>query len=66
VASKGSLWLLWSGAIISIIVVATQSAAPTWLALSWVVACATVAIVASAMFQVERKRRKRWETGNYD
>lgn len=64
--SKGTMWLLWCGVISAVIVVATQSAARTWLAYCWVTICAVLAIVATIMRTVDQKRQRRWDAGNYD
>ena len=64
--SKQTMWLFWCATISAVIVVATQSAARTWLAYAWVATCAVLAIVATIMCTVEQKRQRRWDVGNYD
>ncbi len=58
--------LLWCPAITAVVIVATQSAARTWLTYSWVVGCCGLAIVATVMYQIGRKRQTRWDAGDYD
>ena len=60
------MWLLWCVAISAVLVVATQSAVRTWLAYSWVAACSVLAIAATVMYTLGRKRQRRWDAGNYD
>jgi len=57
---------LWCAAIAAAVIVATQSAARTWLAYAWVVACSVLAIVGTMMYKVGRKQRRRWAAGDYD
>jgi hypothetical protein len=58
--------LLWCPAIAAVATVATQPAPRTWLTYSWVVGCSVVAIVATVMYQIGRKRQRRWDAGDYD
>ena len=60
------MWLLWCVAISALLIVSTQSAARTWLAYSWVAACSIFAIAATVMYNIEQKRRRRWDAGHYD
>jgi hypothetical protein len=64
--SKGTMLLLWFVAIAAVVQVAMQPAARTWVAYFWVAACSSIAIVATIMFEVQRKRQKRWDAGRYD
>jgi hypothetical protein len=57
--------VLWCAAIASGVMVATQSAPPTWLAGSWVAMCTALAVWATAVYQIAQKRRQRWDAGDY-
>ncbi len=61
-----TMLLLWTPAISSVVIVATQSAERTWLGMLWVVVCLIIAMVGTVMYQIERRRQKRWDAGNYD
>jgi len=58
--------LLWAVALSAVLVVGTQSAARTWLAYSWILACTVLAVVGTVMYLIGRKQRIRWDAGNYD
>jgi hypothetical protein len=58
--------LLWAVALSAVLVVGTQSAARTWLAYSWILACTALAVVGTVMYLIGRKQRSRWDAGNYD
>jgi hypothetical protein len=58
--------LLWLVAAAAIVQVALQSSERTWLNYAWVGGCSTIAIVATVIFRIQRKRQKRWEAGDYD
>ena len=68
----GSMWLkarmllLWGVAIGAIVIVTTQSAAPTWLAASWVLACVCFAIWGTTTYGLGRRRQRRWDAGDYN
>jgi membrane protein YdbS with pleckstrin-like domain len=64
--SKSTMLLLWVGAVVSIVVVLTQSSTRTWLAYGWTAVCLVVAVTSTVMFQIERRQQKRWNAGNYD
>jgi hypothetical protein len=64
--SKGTMLLLWAVALLAILVVGTQSAARTWLAYSWILACSILAVGGTLMYLIGRKRRRRWDAGDYD
>jgi len=57
--------ILWGASIASGVMVATQSAPPTWLAGSWVAVSTALAVWATAMYQIAQKRRERWDAGDY-
>jgi len=58
--------LLWLVAVAAIMQVALQSAERTWLIYAWAGASSTLAIVATVIFRIRRKRQKRWDAGDYD
>jgi hypothetical protein len=64
--SKETMVLLWCVALTAILVVATQSAARTWMAYSWVAVCSALAITSTVLHKVDQKRQRRWEAGDYD
>ena len=64
--SKETMLLLWCPAIAAVVIVVTQSAPRTWLSYSWVAGCCVLAIVATLMYQIGRKRQRRWDAGDYD
>ncbi len=57
---------LWCSALAAVVVVATQSAARTWIADFWAGACLVLAIAATVGYRIARKRQKRWDAGDYD
>jgi hypothetical protein len=64
--SKETMLFLWCVALSAMVVVATQSAARTWMAYCWVAVCSALAISSTILHKVERKRQRRWEAGDYD
>jgi hypothetical protein len=58
--------LLWLVAVAAIVQVALQPVERTWLSYAWVGACSILALVATLMFRIQRKRKKRWDAGHYD
>jgi hypothetical protein len=64
--TKTTALFLWCAASSSVLVVGTQAAARSWLAVSWVVASLGLAIFATVMYRLSRARRKRWHAGEYD
>jgi membrane protein implicated in regulation of membrane protease activity len=64
--SKLTMLLLWCSAVISVVVVATQSTATTWLVVFWAGSCLVFAIVSTVMYNLDRRRQKRLDAGDYD
>jgi membrane protein implicated in regulation of membrane protease activity len=64
--SKLTMLLLWCSAVVSVIVIATQSTTRTWLVVFWTVASMGFAIVYTVMYNLGRRRQKRWDAGDYD
>jgi hypothetical protein len=58
--------LLWFVTVAAIVQVALQPEEGTWFTYAWVGACSTMAILATIMFLIRRKRQRRWDAGDYD